>query len=98
MTATPIPRTLQFSLMGARDLSILNTLLKIEDRSLQTRLASDKELIEDAINFEIEEVVKFFLFTIMFQVSIANFIRKICPSSKVKIVHGKRNPLRLKIF
>ena len=44
MTATPIPRTLQFSPMGARDLSILNTPPKIDGQLLQTRLVSTKNL------------------------------------------------------
>ena len=54
MTATPIPRTLQFSLMGARDLSILNTPPKNRRPIITNKISFDKELIEDAINFEVE--------------------------------------------
>ena len=67
MTATPIPRTLQFSLMGARDLSILNTPPKNRRPIITNKISFDKELIEDAINFEIERGGQVFLFTIMFQ-------------------------------
>ena len=92
MTATPIPRTLQFSLMGARDLSILNTPPKNRRPIITNKISFDKELIEDAINFEIERDGQvFFVHNNVSSIeSIANFIRKICPSSKVKIVHGKK--------
>ena len=91
MTATPIPRTLQFSLMGARDLSILNTHPKNRRPIITNKISFDKELIEDAINFEIERGGQvFFVHNNVSSIeSIANFIRKICPYSKVKIVHGK---------
>ena len=53
LTATPIPRTLQFSLMGARDLSIMNT-APPNRHPIQTQIRSfGAEVISDAINYEI---------------------------------------------
>jgi len=53
LTATPIPRTLQFSLMGARDLSIINT-APPNRHPIQTQIRSfGAEVISDAINYEI---------------------------------------------
>ena len=53
LTATPIPRTLHFSLMGARDLSIINT-PPPNRQPVETRLHTfDKDLIKDAIQYEV---------------------------------------------
>ena len=73
-------------------LSILNTPPKNRRPIITNKISFDKELIEDAINYEIERGVQvFFVHNNVSSIeSIANFIRKICPSSKVKIVHGKK--------
>ena len=54
--------------MGARDLSILNTPPKNRRPIITNKISFDKELIEDAINYEIERGGQIFLFIIMFQV------------------------------
>lgn len=62
LTATPIPRTLQFSLMGARDLSIINT-PPPNRQPIQTEVhVFDKDFIRDAIYFEVERGGRFFSF------------------------------------
>jgi len=63
LTATPIPRTLQFSLMGARDLSIINT-APPNRHPIQTQIRSfGAEVISDAINYEISRGGQVFLCT-----------------------------------
>jgi len=54
LTATPIPRTLQFSLMGARDLSIINTPPPNRQPIVTEIHSFDKKLIRDAIMYEVE--------------------------------------------
>ena len=64
LTATPIPRTLQFSLMGARDLSVINT-PPPNRYPVETEVCTfDEETVRDAIRYEISRVDKFILFTI----------------------------------
>ncbi len=54
MSATPIPRTLQFSLMGARDLSSLNTPPANRHPDIVTNVSTfDDEVVAEAINFEL---------------------------------------------
>src|SRR5574344_2227574 len=62
LSATPIPRTLQFSLLGARDLSIINT-PPPNRLPIQTEIIDfNEEVIRDAINFEVERGDRFSLF------------------------------------
>lgn len=62
LTATPIPRTLQFSLMGARDLSIINT-PPPNRQPIQTEvLVYNEDMIRNAIYFETERGGQVFLF------------------------------------
>lgn len=64
LTATPIPRTLQFSLMSARDLSIMNT-APPNRFPVQTELHTmGEELIRDAVIFEIQRGGQVFMFII----------------------------------
>ena len=91
LTATPIPRTLQFSLMGARDLSIINT-PPPNRQPIQTEvLVFNQEHIRDAIYFEIERGGQ--VFFIHNRVSglpeMATLIRSLCPDLSVGFAHGQ---------
>ena len=94
MSATPIPRTLQFSLMGARDMSIIRT-PPPNRYPIQTELATfGHEIIADAINFEMSRngQVYFVNDRISNLPEIANLIHKYVPDARVAIGHGQMNP------
>ena len=91
LTATPIPRTLQFSLLGARDLSIINT-PPPNRQSIQTNIIGfNEEKIRDAIKYEINRNGQvFFVHNRVENINeIAGFIKRICPDAKIKIGHGQ---------
>ena len=94
MSATPIPRTLQFSLMGARDMSVIRT-PPPNRYPIQTELATfGHEIIADAINFEMSRngQVYFVNDRISNLPEIANLIHKYVPDARVAIGHGQMNP------
>lgn len=91
MTATPIPRTLQFSLMGARDLSIINT-PPPNRQPIETEIISfDEQLIRDAIYYEIERGGQvFFIHNRVQNIGeIKNLIQSLCPDVSIAVAHGK---------
>ena len=97
MSATPIPRTLQFSLMGARDMSIMRT-PPPNRYPIQTTLASfGHEVICDAINFEMSRngQVYFVNDHISNLPAIAELIKKHIPDCRVAIGHGQMRPEEL---
>ena len=97
MSATPIPRTLQFSLMGARDMSIMRT-PPPNRYPIQTEIATfSHEVIADAINFEMSRngQVYFVNDRISNLQEIANLIRKYVPDCRVAIGHGQMKPEEL---
>ena len=97
MSATPIPRTLQFSLMGARDMSIIRT-SPPNRYPIHTELATfSHEVIADAINFEMSRngQVYFVHDRINGLQEIANLIHKYVPDCRVAIGHGQMPPDRL---
>lgn len=97
MSATPIPRTLQFSLMGARDMSIMRT-PPPNRYPIQTEIASfSHEVIADAINFEMSRngQVYFVNDRISNLPEIANLIQKYVPDCRVAIGHGQMKPEEL---
>ena len=97
MSATPIPRTLQFSLMGARDMSIIRT-PPPNRYPVQTELGVyGHEIIADAINFEMSRngQVYFVNDRISNLPEIAALIHKYVPDARVAIGHGKMNPEEL---
>ena len=94
MSATPIPRTLQFSLMGARDMSIMRT-PPPNRYPIQTVLSSfGHEVIADAIGFEMSRngQVYFVNDRISNLQEIARLIKKYVPDARVAIGHGQMNP------
>ncbi len=91
LTATPIPRTLQFSLMGARDLSIINT-PPPNRQPIQTELKSfDADFIRDAIYHEIYRGGQvFFIHNRVRDIEeTAALIKKICPDLQIGVAHGQ---------
>lgn len=97
MSATPIPRTLQFSLMGARDMSIIRT-PPPNRYPVQTELGVyGHEIIADAINFEMSRngQVYFVNDRISNLPEIGALIHKYVPDARVAIGHGQMNPEEL---
>jgi transcription-repair coupling factor (superfamily II helicase) len=91
LTATPIPRTLQFSLMGARDLSIINT-PPPNRQPIQTEvMVFNEDQIRDAIYFETERGGQiFFIHNRVNGLSeMAAIIRRLCPDVSVGFAHGQ---------
>ena len=97
MTATPIPRTLQFSLMGARDMSIIRT-PPPNRYPIHTELDTyDYEVIADAINFEMSRNGQVFFVNdrIGALQEIAELIHKHVPDCRIAIGHGQMAPEEL---
>tara|TARA_B100001093_G_scaffold518322_1_gene602754 strand:+ start:5062 stop:8394 length:3333 start_codon:yes stop_codon:yes gene_type:complete len=97
LTATPIPRTLQFSLMNARDLSIINT--PPQNRfPVETIVQSfSEETISQAINYELQrEGQVFFVHNRVQNINeIAGMISRVCPNARIAVGHGKMEGKKL---
>ena len=97
MSATPIPRTLQFSLVGARDLSVIQT-PPPNRYPIQTEIHTfGAEIIADAINFEMSRngQVYFVNNRISDLTHIAEMIHKYIPDARIAIGHGQMKPEEL---
>lgn len=97
LSATPIPRTLQFSLMGARDMSIMRT-PPPNRYPIQTEIATfSSEVIADTINFEMSRGGQVFFVNdrIAGLAPIAEMIHKYVPDCRVGIGHGQMSPEEL---
>jgi transcription-repair coupling factor (superfamily II helicase) len=91
LTATPIPRTLQFSMMGARDLSIIQT-APPNRHPIQTEIRPfNEEVIRDAVSYEIQRGGQIFFVHNRVQNlrEIAGMIQRLCPDARVGIAHGQ---------
>jgi len=91
LTATPIPRTLQFSLMGARDLSIINT-PPPNRQPIQTEVrVYQEDFIRDAIYFETERGGQVFFIHNRVQglAEMAGVIQALCPDLSIGWAHGQ---------
>lgn len=91
LTATPIPRTLQFSLMGARDLSIINT-PPPNRQPIQTEVhVFNEDFIRDAIYFESERGGQVFFIhnRVHGLAEMAALIQGLCPDLSVSYAHGQ---------
>ncbi len=97
LTATPIPRTLQFSLMGARDLSIINT-PPPNRQPIQTEAhVFNEDLIREAIYFETERGGQVFFIhnRVKNLPEMAGIIQGLCPDLTIAMAHGKMEGSRL---
>ena len=91
LTATPIPRTLQFSLMGARDLSIINT-PPPNRQPIQTEVrVYNEDFVRDAIYFETERGGQVFFIHNRIQglAEMASIIQGLCPDLSIGWAHGQ---------
>ncbi|HEY4967372.1 MAG TPA: transcription-repair coupling factor, partial [Puia sp.] len=91
LTATPIPRTLQFSLMGARDLSIMNT-PPPNRQPIQTELqVYNEDFIRDAIYYEVERGGQvFYIFNrIQGLREMTVLLQELCPDLSIGYAHGQ---------
>ena len=92
LTATPIPRTLQFSLLGARDLSIMTT-PPPNRYPVQTELITidDEDIIKEAIDLELARNGQVFIVNNRIEMlpRIEHRIHKLCPDARIVIAHGQ---------
>ena len=91
LTATPIPRTLQFSLMGSRDLSVISTPPPNRQPILTESHAFSEEIIRDAIEAELARggQVYFVHNRVEDLVTLQGLITRLCPKARVAVGHGK---------
>ncbi|MDR0969545.1 MAG: transcription-repair coupling factor [Lentimicrobiaceae bacterium] len=97
LTATPIPRTLQFSMMGARDLSIINT-PPANRYPVQTEIRSFQEdIIRDAIQYEIARNGQVFFVHNRIQniMEVCDAILRFVPGIKIGVAHGQMDGKQL---
>lgn len=97
MSATPIPRTLQFSLMGARDLSSLNT-PPANRQPVVTNVSSfDDEVIKEAVEFELSRNGQVFFISNRIEnlAQIENALRRLIPRVRIVTAHGQMPPERV---
>ncbi|MBD5201403.1 MAG: transcription-repair coupling factor [Bacteroidales bacterium] len=97
MSATPIPRTLQFSLMGARDLSSLNTPPANRHPIVTTMAPLQDDILEEAVNFEISRGGQ--VFVISNRIENLNVLRsqllRLMPDLRIVTAHGQMPPEQL---
>jgi len=91
LTATPIPRTLQFSLLSARDLSVISTPPPNRQPVETDLIRFDEERIKEAINYEVYRGGQVFFIhnRVKDIVHVANMIMSLCPDFSIGIAHGQ---------
>jgi transcription-repair coupling factor (superfamily II helicase) len=91
LTATPIPRTLQFSLMNARDLSIINTPPPNRQPVHTEVIVFDEYTIRDAVYYETERGGQVFFVHNRVQSlpEMVTMLRNLCPDLKIGMAHGQ---------
>ena len=97
MSATPIPRTLQFSLMGARDLSTLTTPPANRYPILTTVGTLNDDIVAEAINFELSRNGQVFFVNHRIEQleQLENMIHRVVPDARVAVGHGQMPPEKL---
>lgn len=97
MTATPIPRTMQFSLMGARDLSLIST-PPPDRQKIETILETfNQDTVKDAIEREMSRGGQvFFVHNKVRDIhQVAEYIRQAAPDARTAVAHGQMDSLKL---
>ena len=97
LTATPIPRTLQFSLLGARDLSIINTPPPNRIPVTTEVIGFDEEYITDILNREIERGGQvYFVHNRVDDIfQMRDTLHRLCPKAEICVAHGQMEPREL---
>jgi transcription-repair coupling factor (superfamily II helicase) len=97
LTATPIPRTLQFSLMAARDLSVINTAPPNRYPIESNVIRFGEETIRDAVSYEIQRGGQiFFIHNRIENIKeVAGMIQRLVPDAKIGIGHGQLDGKKL---
>ncbi len=97
LTATPIPRTLEFSLMGARDLSILQTPPPNRQPIITELHTFDADIIRKAVNYELRRGGQvFFVHNHVATLSkMKKFLNDIVPDATIEIAHGKMRAIEM---
>lgn len=91
LTATPIPRTLQFSLMAARDLSVIRTPPPNRQPIYTERRIFSEELVKEAIYYEVNRGGQVFFVhnRVKSLQEVADMVKKMCPDVSVAVAHGQ---------
>ncbi|WP_405267887.1 transcription-repair coupling factor [Cellulophaga sp. Ld12] len=97
LTATPIPRTLQFSLMAARDLSVINTAPPNRYPIQSDVIRFSEETIRDAVSYEIQRGGQvFFIHNRVENIKeVAGLLQRLVPNAKIGIGHGQMDGKKL---
>lgn len=97
MSATPIPRTLQFSLMGARDLSTIATPPPNRYPILTSVNALSDDIVGEAINFELARGGQVFFINHRIEglYDLENMIKRVVPDARTIVAHGQMPPEKL---
>ncbi len=97
MSATPIPRTLQFSLMGARDLSAITTPPPNRHPISTTVCSMTDELLAESINFELSRGGQVFIINNRIEglYNLENMVKRLVPDARTVVGHGQMPPEKL---
>ncbi|MCX4369236.1 MAG: transcription-repair coupling factor [Duncaniella sp.] len=97
MSATPIPRTLQFSLMGARDLSAINTPPPNRYPIITSVNAGSDDIISEAVNFELSRNGQVFIVNNRIEglYDLEAQVKRLVPDARIIVGHGQMPPEKL---
>ncbi len=97
MSATPIPRTLQFSLMGARDLSAITTPPANRYPIMTSVNALNDDIVQEAINFEMSRNGQVFFVSNRIEdlIRLKEMVSRLVPDARIAIGHGQMQPDKL---
>lgn len=97
MSATPIPRTLQFSLMGARDLSAITTPPANRYPILTSVNTLTDEMLEEAVNFELSRNGQVFIINNRIEglYQLEQMVKRVVPDARTLVAHGQMPPEQL---
>ena len=97
MSATPIPRTLQFSLMGARDLSAITTPPANRYPIVTSINALNDDIVTEAVNFEMSRNGQVFVINPRIEglYDLENMIKRLVPDARTIVAHGQMPPDKL---